>query len=175
MAQPRGSSVAEFTAFAVNMNASAGATTATVQIVINRWSSDAERAEFMNALQQKSADAQRNALQKLPRIGYIRTPDSIGYELHYANEVKDEDGGRRVFIATDRPISTWEAINRPRTIDYPFTFIEFHLGHGETGEGKMSVATRVIVNERRKLIELENYGIQPVLLQNVQERRRPGR
>lgn len=162
----------EFTAFAIDPNATGSAATRTVQIVIDRWSTDSEHGQFMAALQERSPERQRNAVQKLRRIGYIRTPDTIGYELHYARQVTDGDGGRRVFIATDRPIGFWEARNRPRTIDYPFTFIEMHLGHGDAGEGKMSVATRVSVDKSRNLIELENYSAQPVMLRNVTERTR---
>ena len=33
-----------------------------------------------------------------------------------------------IVIATDRPIGFWEAANQPRTIDYPFTVIQMHLG-----------------------------------------------
>lgn len=170
-AQTQGEKV-EFTAFAVNMNATGAAAAGTVQIVIDRWSTDAERDQMLSAFQENGSNRQLAALQKLRRVGYIRTPDSIGYELHYARQTSDEDGGRRVFIATDRPIGFWEARNRPRTIDYLFTLIEIHLGHGETGEGKMSIATRITVDRKRNVIELENYSAQPVLLQNVQERKK---
>lgn len=162
----------EFTASAINMNTTGAAATSTVQIVIDRWSTDAERDRLLAAFQESGSERQLTALQKLPRIGYIRTPDSIGYELHYARQVADEDGGRKVFIATDRYISFWEAANRPRSIDYPFTLIELHIGHGGTGEGRMSIATRIIADKTNNVLTLENYSALPVRLQNVQERKR---
>ena len=45
--------------------------------------------------------------------------------------------------------------------------IELRLnGEGE-GEGKMSLATKVIYDRERNSVTLENYDLQPVLLTNV--------
>lgn len=54
-------------------------------------------------------------LRDLRRVGYIRTPATLGWDLHYAQAVSGEERGRRIMIATDRPIDFWEAVNRPRT------------------------------------------------------------
>lgn len=70
-------------------------------------------------------------------------------------------------IATDRYISFWEARNQPRSIDYPFTVIEIHMKADGTGEGKMSIATKVTTDKKRGTIILENYGTQPVRLNEV--------
>ena len=90
-----------FTALAVNINsanAAAGATN--VDIRIERWSSDADRDRLLEILrQQKDNDRATQdllrALQELPRVGSIRTPSSVGRDLHYARENPLEDGGRR--------------------------------------------------------------------------------
>jgi len=68
---------------------------------------------------------------------------------------------------TDRRIGFWEAANQPRSIDYPFTVIEMRLNRDGEGEGKMSIATKITLDKDKKMLELENYGTQPVLLQNV--------
>jgi hypothetical protein len=71
-------------------------------------------------------------------------------------------------LLTDRPVGIFEAINRPRSIDYPFTLIEMHVDRQLEGEGKMSVATKIAFDQKKKVIELENYASEPVRLQNVQ-------
>lgn len=53
-------------------------------------------------------------------------------------------------LATDRYITFWEAVNRPRTIDYPFTMIELHIGPDGKGEGKMSIATRIMHDTKKE-------------------------
>jgi hypothetical protein len=159
----------KFTAFAVNLDGTPVAPTGAgvVEIVVERYSSDDERDRLLKALMVKGPEKLLDTLQSLPRVGYIRTPNSIGYDLHYARKAPLPDGGERVVLATDRYISFWEAANRPRTIDYPFTLIELRLNRDGVGEGKMSIATKISMDKDKKQIELENYGTQPVLLTSV--------
>ena len=77
------------------------------------------------------------------------------------------DGGERVILATDRPLGFFESANQLRTVGYPFTIIELRLNPQGEGEGKMSFATKIIADKESGTIVLENYGIQPVLLQAV--------
>ena len=156
-----------FTAFAVNMDAPGRAAAGQVEIVVNRWSTDRERDRLMNDLMQKGSEKLLDTLQDMPRVGYFRTPNSIGYDLHYSRRTPLPDGGERVVLATDRPIPFWEAANRPRSIDYPFTVIELHLNSNGEGEGKMSLATKITADSESKTIVLENYGTQPVMLESV--------
>lgn len=156
-----------FTAFAVNMGTPGRPSATPVDVAINRWSTDAERDKLITVLMEQGQDKLLDTLQKMPRVGYIRTPDSIGYDLHFARHTPLPDGGERVVIATDRYITFWEAANRPRSIEYPFTFIELHVGPNGQGEGKMSLATKVIADRDTKTIVLENYSTQPVLLESV--------
>lgn len=158
-----------YTALAVNMGSPARWTTLTVEMVVNRWSTDAERDRLMAVLMEKGADALLETLRDMPRVGYIRTPDSIGYDLHFARRQPSGDGGERVVLATDRYISFWEATNRPRTVDYPFTVIDLRIGPNGEGEGKMSLFAKVIPDKESNTIVLEDYGTQPVLLNNVRK------
>src|SRR5919198_3198555 len=102
--------VERLTAFAVDMsNLSARATTGTVDIVIERWSTDQERDQLRAALQEGGPDALLRGLQKIKDpAGYIRTPGSVGYPLRFARQIAMSDGGRRIIIATDRPVSFLE-------------------------------------------------------------------
>jgi hypothetical protein len=156
-----------YTAFAVNLGGPRTTSgTAQVDIAINRWSTDAERERLIGALR-KGQDELLDTLRDLEPVGSIRTATSLAYDLHYANETPGPEGGRRIFLATDRPIGVWEAVNRPRRIEYPFTFIELRMhGDGE-GEGKLSLATKVIASGR--IVQLENYAAQPVQLNQVRK------
>jgi hypothetical protein len=117
----------------------------------------------------KGPDKLLDTLQDLPRTGYIRTPDSIGWDLHFARKIPGEDGGERVVLVTDRRIGFWEAANRPRSYDYPFTFIELRFKANGDGEGKMSLATKIIPDKENNIITLENYDTQPVMLTQVRK------
>jgi hypothetical protein len=157
----------EFTAVAiVNNNIATGA--GTVDIRITRWSGDAERTMLVQALLQKGPEALLSALQKTRPVGTIKTPDTLGYDLHYAQQTPGEDGGRRIVIATDRPIGFWEARNQPRTITYPFTVIQMQMARDGTGSGTLSYATKITAHDN--VIELENYATSPVMLTKIEAR-----
>ena len=171
-----------FTAFAVDLGVPAGGIdvpqprdkripasgkAGPVEFVINRYSSDAERDALLKTLQDKGPNQLLEALQKLPRVGYFRTPNSTGYDLKFARKVPGDDGGEKITMITDRYITFWEAANRPRTIDYPFTLIEVRLGPEGKGEGKMSLATRITFDKKNNTVVLEDYKSQPTLLNEV--------
>ena len=77
--------------------------------------------------------------------------------------------GRRIVLATDRPIGFAEAANNSRTIDYPFTLVELRLDKDGHGEGKLSVATKLTLNDN--VLVIENYANQPVMLNEVRQKK----
>jgi hypothetical protein len=159
-----------FTAFNVSMPTGIAGVT---EIVIERWSTDVERKtllEFVETAKYGEGGQRKllNALQKIkPRTGYIRTPNSIGWDLRYAVENKMDDGTRQLVIGTDKPVSFAAAATDSRAMDYPFTIIEMRMKPNAKGEGRMLAATSIMVKNGR--IELENYGQEPVRLTDITE------
>src|SRR5262249_2746473 len=78
-----------YTANAINMNRGAAGT---IEIVVNRWSSDKDRDKLMSVLLDKGPEKLLDTLQGLPRMGYFRTPDRIGWDVHFARKVAQPDG-----------------------------------------------------------------------------------
>ena len=156
-----------FSATAVNISASAPAGATFVDITVERWSSDAERDQLIKALAEGGQAKLLRVLQDMPRVGYFRTPNSIAYDLKFARKEKLAEGGEQIVLGTDRYVSFWEAANRPRTIDYPFTLIDIRLGPDGQGTGKLSLATKVSYYESTNRIALENWDSQPVQLTQV--------
>jgi len=154
----------DFTAIAiVNNNLRSGA--GTVLIHISRWSTDMERTRLIETLQKKGSDQLLDELQDMKSVGTIRTPDSLAYDLRYAHQQPGEDGGRQIVLATGRPIGFWEAVHRPRTIQYPFTVIQMQIGRDGKGKGTLSVATKIVAH--KNVVELENFATQPVMLTEI--------
>jgi hypothetical protein len=89
--------------------------------------------------------------------------------LRFAQQTPTEEGGRRIVIATDRPIGFWEASRQPRTIDYPFTVIQMQLGRDGRGQGTLSYATKIVAHDN--VIELENFATAPAMLTQIQAKR----
>lgn len=162
MAQPE-----KYTAFAVDTSIAArGVKTSPVDITINRWSTDTERDQLLSVFREKGQDGLLEALQKLPVVGYINTPGSLRYDLHFARQRSEAEGAKMIFLMTDRYIGAWEAANRPRTIDYPFTLIQLQADKDGKGVGKASIYTK-ITQAKDGTIELENFTNQPVSLNEV--------
>lgn len=160
-----------FTGFAINMNS--GPTTATVDFTIERWSTDAQREQLLSILKEekdsyKANDKMLTALQKMPKVGYIRTSKTLGWDLHYARQSELDEGGRRIVLATDRPIGFAEARNQGRSMDYPFTIVEMHLDKNDKGEGRILAGTRIYIDKKNNLV-LENYGQQPVMFNDIKK------
>jgi hypothetical protein len=155
-----------FTAVAVDTGNRRPTSTSYVKITVDRWSSEAERRRLVSAFTEGGPDVFLKQLQKLKPLGRISTPDSIGYDLKYAHQVSLATGGRRILIATDRPLSFWETVNRPLRADYPYTVVEMRVDANGKGQGKLTVATKV--NAFGDIIELENYDLMPVRLSNIQ-------
>jgi hypothetical protein len=173
----------EFTAFAINMNrrptsgpAANRPSSAQLRFRIERWST-AEERDSLTAILKEVQDVNRmndtllRALQRLPRVGWIRETTSLSWDLHYAQQTPLPDGGRRILIATDRRIGFWEATNRPRSIDYPFTILEMRLDKDNRGEGKLLADTRLLFDTNSNTLTLENYDISPVRLNRIQRAR----
>jgi hypothetical protein len=153
-----------YTAAAININ---NGTAGTIDIAVDRWSTDKQREKLIDVMLKQGPDKLLDALQDEKPVGHFGAPGNLGWDLRFARKVPLPDGGERVVLVTDRRVGFREAVNQPRSIDYPFTVIELRLNKDGEGEGKMSVATKVIYDKEHNMITLENYDIQPVQLTNV--------
>jgi hypothetical protein len=155
-------------AVAVNMSGVGSATAGVLDVAIERWSTDDERDRLRAVLMQKGSSALLSELQKIrPRAGYIKTPDSLGWNIYYAREQPTPDGGRRIILSTDRPMSFWEITNRPRSAEYEFTLAEIRLNKDGKGEGKIVTPAKIAWNKEKNAMEITNYGTEPVRLTQV--------
>jgi hypothetical protein len=93
-------------AFAIDLNNRAK--TNTIDIVIERWSTDEEVAALKAVLVEKGSDKLLSALQKVkPRCGYARTSTSLGWDINFARVVgvaqRRAVAGLRVLARRDPP------------------------------------------------------------------------
>jgi hypothetical protein len=167
--------VEELRAFAVNMSnisAGAGRNSASVDITIDRWTTDAERDKLVDVVKEKGAEGLLEAIRDMDEIGRIQSGGSLGYPLRFAREVPLSGGGRRIIIGTDRRMSFLEVREQPRTVDYPFMVIDIRLKADGKGEGKLMPLAK-ITTDRDHIVEIENYASEPVRLTSVESRLKP--
>ncbi len=142
-----------------------------VQMSVTRWTTEAERTAFQQAIFKKGQNELLDVLRDSRSVGRIYTPGNIGYDLRYAESKALPDGGREIILATDRPMSFREITNRPISSQYPFTWVQFRIRPDGTGEGTLFVAARIIGEEADDLIEVQDFAISPVRLQNITSRK----
>ncbi|HUP41200.1 MAG TPA: hypothetical protein VM115_13835 [Vicinamibacterales bacterium] len=167
IAQTRGEPE-HFTASFVDLNTGRAGP---VQMSVTRWTTESERAAFQQALFKKGQTEALDVFRDSRSVGRIYTPGNIGYDLRYAESKALPDGGREIILATDRPMSFREITTRPLSSEYPFTWVQFKIRPDGTGEGKLFVAARIIGEEADDLIEVEDFAITPVRLQNITSRK----
>lgn len=160
----------QFSAFVVNLQgARPGDRTVSgvLQITIDRWSTEPERLALIESFESKGQDGLLRALTRQKEVGYLKLPNTLGYDLRFAREIPGADGGRRIILATDRQMTMQELTNQPITVEYPFTLLELRVNKDNVGEGRLSALTKIKTNKKEQVIELENYGDAPARLTEV--------
>ena len=138
----------------------------TVLMSLDRWSTAAEQSMLARTLREKGPSTMLDELRNMRPLGTIRTPDSPGYDLRYAQQTRTEDGRRRIVLVTNSPIGSWEACNHPGLVDdSPFTVIQMHIDAEGRGTGTMSVATKIRADDNS--IEFEDLASCRVMLTDI--------
>jgi hypothetical protein len=143
-----------------------------LKIDLFRWSGDDERAGLVSAFKDNNEKGLADAIQKAASLGTIWTNESLGYTIRYAYRDTMSNGSQRVILATDGRLGSWSGqvwkpLHASATVDYPFSVIELRLSRAGTGEGKMSIASKIVADEAAKTIALADYDTSPTLLRPV--------
>jgi hypothetical protein len=158
-----------FTAKTVNMSVGAGQN---VKIDIFRWSTEDERKGLVSVVTDNNEKALVDAIQKAPSLGSIWTSESLGYSIRFAFRDTLANGMERVIVLTDGQLGSWSGqiwkpLRASGTVSYPFSLIELRVNRMGTGEGKMSMAGKVVADDNAKTLTLGDYDAAPVLLRPV--------
>ena len=162
-----------FRAFAISMGTVATGASTTLQITIDRWTTDEERNQLISTVVEKGPEVLLKALRKQEETGFLRITGSgarltrfPSVRLHFARDIRTDEG-RIIRLATDRPITFIEAVRRPRSMDYTFCLIEFRLDEENKEEGTMAVAVEMKYDKEKNTFVLEHYSSEPVRLTRV--------
>ena len=163
--------------WALNMSNIATGANQMIQIDIDGWSNQEQRAHLIQTFMEKKQDGLVRELEKQPDLGRFNFPGymgpdpnsvmRLGTDIRYAMNHPGQDGGRRIVIITPRVIGFAEARNQPRTVDYPFTLFEMRFDKNGQGEGRMAYATQISFDKKKNTVELENYSSEPVRLNQL--------
>jgi hypothetical protein len=153
-----------FTAKIVVASSPARVAFRTVDIVIGRWSTDVEHHMLETALLEKGWVEFLDQLCAFAPVGSILTIDGRDIIIRYAWQIADRRGQRRVFVATDEPITLTNPLVGGSSLADSFMFLELHVAANGDGEGKLSDAAQLSVDESQDVIGLRDYANRPLHL-----------
>lgn len=154
-----------YSATAVAIAGVAGGSVVQVTIDIDDYTTDEERLQLAQALIEGGSDALRKAMNKMKK-GRVSVVGRTGTKVNYIRAWPTANG-RRIIMATERPMTFFELRRGTRSRDYEFGFIELRLDEKGRGSGVLIAAAKIKFIEDQQKIEIEHYGIQPVRLTNV--------
>ena len=141
----------------------------TVDFVVQRFSTDAERKQLLEVLKSGGRGELWKTLGKMDPVGRVQIPGRLGYDLRYAREVAREDGQRLLILATDRPILFHETRNLTRSREYDISVVELVVDAEGKGSGTAMPAVQVELDQETGDISLINLNTSPVQLSNVRK------
>lgn len=99
--------------------------------------------------------------------GYLSIGGGLGYPISAVTS-QETPNGRMIRVLINRPMSLIETQYYTHTSNYPFTVVELDLDRNGHGTGKLIAAAKLQV--RRGELAFESFGVQPLVLEDVQER-----
>ena len=167
-AGPAGASTDELlTANYTNIGNVGAAGATPVNIRITGWTSDAEHERLMAVLAQKQTEGFVRELRQLKQVGSIGAPQELAYPLLYARQSRTKEGGRRITLASDRPMSFAERVGSSVSRDYPLTWIDITLDANNEGTGTMVLAARLRISG--DVLGIEDLSSQSAKLGDVKK------
>lgn len=157
----------EFSAILSNISNVGGAGLTPLTIRIIRWTSDADDERMLGVLREKGQSAFLDALLDGKPVGSISTPTSLKYDFFYARQSPAPEGGRRIMLISDRPMTVAERSSAAHSREYPFTVIELQLDKDGRGEG--TLAQRVQLRLLGNILGIENLATGPMKLAEVKK------
>jgi len=156
-------------AFAMNFTGVGSGGSGQLDLIIERWSTDQEREQLQGVLAEKGGAGLLQALLQIkPRVGHIRSFRLPTWDVQFAQSSPLPNGGRRIVLATDRPLTEAERSKHNRTDEYEFLLVEIRLDEQGKGEGRTAEGTKVRFNKDTRSLEIDQYSAEPVKLINVE-------
>ena len=142
--------------------------TRTFTLTINRRTSDAEAARYLNTLDRGGQDALLREIDQND-LGRFSLSGSVGERLNAV--IIDQDGGdTRIRAVFRRWVGFGELRRGARSTDYPFGYIEVRYDpRTGRGEGTFIPAARIRFRGGNT-VEIEDFGTFPGRLMGVQMR-----
>ncbi len=138
-----------------------------LDIVIEEWTTPEERQALIQTFLDGGSKALYDALEHQSRKGYLKLPNTLGYDMQYAWQVEVE-GKRHIVLASNRPMGFLELARNSRSTDYNVSLVVLEIDP-ETGEGEGNAAggAELSLDEETGRLNIAIRGTRPTQLKKV--------
>ncbi len=128
-----------------------------VTIQIEEYSTPEERQVLVDAFTKAGSQGLFNALNKVKSKGRIAVTGTLGYDISFIRRLPTE-GGVKLRVLTNRPITFGEAWTDSRSMDYNLSAVELDLIN-EKGKstGVLLPACQLKIDKKTSELGIENY------------------
>ena len=123
-----------------------------IKVIINRFSTEAERQVLVDAFKKGQHQGLVKALQGMKPVGRIAITGTLGYDLNYIALIPSPTG-RKIRFAADRWIRFGEAYHNTQSQSFDLTAGEFNLNDADKNKssGVLYPAAQLIINKQGQL------------------------
>jgi hypothetical protein len=160
-----------FTGSVVGIGGRLGGVVRPFTLTIEGYTSNEEALRFATTLKEKGQEALLQEMQK-QKLGRFALNGDVGREINVVREHKTEHG-RKITLVFERWLQMFELRYGTRSQDYPFTYAEIYLSDDGKGEGTLIPAAKIYFDDKEEnTVAIENFGIYPARLANIELRSR---
>lgn len=133
----------------------AGGSTVSIDIRINRYNTEEDIKNYAELLKDSGPQALRRKLEK-EDVGQLSPVGSVGAPIAIARRLESGDK-TTIRVLTARNMSFAELRNSGRSVDYPYTMLEFVIDKNGTGTGTAIGAAKVRFDKKKNQYEIESF------------------
>ena len=135
------------------------------ELIVERWSSDAERDRMLAVFKTEGQQNLSNAIRDAYMAGWINLPGGLVNVVRYARRSPRVDGGEDIVLVFDwRTWAWWDPSLPSSPLDATFSVIQLRLNKAGIGEGRLAVGK--LREDKAAGIAMADYDGQPALLLN---------
>jgi hypothetical protein len=160
-----------FTGSVVGIGGRLGGVIRPFTLTIEGHTSNEDALRYAHILKEKGQDALLKEMRS-QKLGRFALDGDVGREINVVREHKTEHG-RKITLVFERWLQMFELRYGTRSQDYPFTYAEIYLSDDGKGEGTLIPAAKIYFDDKEEnTVAIENFGIYPARLANIELRSR---
>jgi hypothetical protein len=122
-----------------------------LNVYITAWTSDLEFQDFAVTLKKSGPDGLVRAMEKTKDVGRLSPTGFVGSGIRMARYRPAPDGGLRIVMVTNRPMSFGELYRGSRSTDYQFGILVLNIDKDGKSSGTLAPVCKIKFDKKGEL------------------------